>query len=137
MFWVEDGDGHDGFAGTEDEETFWVLEDHAHRRGGDGKANVANEHQDPYDQYWGERQGKAQVQEPSRCKQRLSIRPRRQRQRRKRPSQRNQGSNPPISRLRRPIVEHRTRNDDPRDNPSSAKVLLDLTTPASNINILK
>ena len=72
-FWVEDEDGNEDFMGTEDEETFWVLEDPVKKcncgRGGfnpfkrsneNGKAHLAKEHiQDPHDQaYWGEGQGK-------------------------------------------------------------------------------
>ena len=96
-FWVEDEEGLEGFMSTNDEETFWVVEENdafiarkvsgrnfkfkkrkgkgkstskkgSHHRGGfkpfrkgssGGKANMANENQDPYDQaYWGKGKGK-------------------------------------------------------------------------------
>ena len=94
---MEDEEGLEGFMSTNDEETFWVLEENdafiarkvsgrnfkfkkrkgkgkstskkgSHQRGGfkpfrkgssGGKANMANEYQDPYDQaYWGKGTGK-------------------------------------------------------------------------------
>ena len=96
-FWVEDKKGLEGFMPTNEEETFWVLEENdafiarkvsgrkfrfkktkgkgkstskkgSHQRGGlkpfrkgssGGRANMANEYQDPYDQaYWGKGKGK-------------------------------------------------------------------------------
>ena len=96
-FWVEDEEGREGFMSSNDEETFWVLEENdafiarkvsgrnfkfkknkgkgksgnnkgSHQRGGFnpfrksgfcGKANMANESYDPYDQaYWGKGKGK-------------------------------------------------------------------------------
>ena len=96
-FWVKNEEGLEGFMSTNDEDTFWVLEENdafiarkvsgrnfrfkkrkgkgkstskkgSHQRGGfkpfrkgssGGKANMANEYQDPYDQaYWGKGKGK-------------------------------------------------------------------------------